>query len=76
LDEVDVETAKKVREVEKKEEKKTLNQEQIHQNEINYRIHKRIPKPNYEESKAEYERFYSNVDEEIEGLVSDLTENL
>jgi len=76
LEEVDVESARRIRELERKEEKKTTTQEQIHQNEINYKIHKRIQKSNYEELKAEYERLYSNVDEEIEGIITDLTENL
>jgi len=76
IDEVDADTAKKVRSIELKEEKKNYNQLQLHENELNYRIKKTIPKSAYEESKTEFEKFYKSVDDEIETVVSDLTEGL
>jgi oligosaccharyltransferase complex subunit alpha (ribophorin I) len=76
LEDVDSDLAKKVRELQRKEEKKAYNQRQLHDNEISYRINKQIPKSAYEESKAQFENFYNTTDEEIESLLGDLTENL
>eukprot|EP01114_Cavostelium_apophysatum_P001422 TRINITY_DN1121_c0_g1_i1.p1 TRINITY_DN1121_c0_g1~~TRINITY_DN1121_c0_g1_i1.p1 ORF type:complete len:638 (+),score=160.45 TRINITY_DN1121_c0_g1_i1:103-1914(+) len=76
LDEVDAERARAVRLLEQKEERKTATQENIHKNEIDYRIHKRVGKNAYETSKTDYERAYTVVDEDIEGTVADLTEGL
>lgn len=76
LEEVDIESSRKIRDLEKKQDKKALQQDQVHQNEINYRISKKIPKSTYEDLKTEYERLYSAIDEEIELIVNDLIENL
>jgi len=75
-EEIEIETGKRMREVEKKQERKIQNQEQLLLNEINYRLNKKIAKPLYEELKAEYEKYYKIVEEEIESFVSDLTEHL
>jgi len=67
---------KKARELERKEEKKTQYQTQLHDSEVAYKIDKKMTKQGYEEVKADLEKSYTGVDEEIEIFVSDLTENL
>jgi len=76
MEDLDAELGKKIRQLETKEDKKSYNQTQLHDNEIAYSIKKVIPRSAYEESKAEFEKFYTTVDEEIESLLTDLTGSL
>jgi len=76
LEELDGESARRIRDIEKKVERKLATQELIHSNEVNYKMHKRIPKSTFEEIKSDNERLYSSLDDEIEGMISDMTENL
>jgi len=74
-EDLDGEIARKLRDIERKEDAKAKAQLQLHKAEIAFRFDK-APKGAYEETKAESEKAYATADEELEGLISDLTENL
>lgn len=73
---VDGDATRKLREVEKKEDNKSRSQIQLHELEIAYRFKKTVTKTAYDSSKDEYEKALNSADEELEGLVSDLTSGL
>lgn len=75
-EEVDGDAARKIREVERKEEAKSKSQIQLHELEIAHRFKKTIAKNAYDVSKEEYEKAFNSTDEELESLVSDLTDSL
>jgi len=74
-EDLDGEVARKLRDIERKEDAKAKAQLQLHKAEIAFRFDK-APKGAYEETKAESEKAYATADEELESLISDLTENL
>jgi len=74
LDDLDASVARKVRDIEQKEEKKIYHQTQIHDIEISFKIDKKVPKSAYDESKAEIEKIYNSIDQEIDSLLTDLSE--
>jgi len=76
LDDVAVDFARKVRELEKKELKKAGLEQQIQENETSYKVKRSIQKDAYEATKESLEKQFTAVDDEIEGLVADLTEHL
>jgi len=75
IEDLDSDIARKVREIERKEEKKSFNQNQLHEHDIAVRIEKKSPKV-LEESKVELQKFNNNVDEEIDAIVTELTESI
>jgi len=76
LEALDNEIARKVKDIERREEKKSLAQDKVHQNEINYRLYKNGTKEVFEEQKSQLENAYTIAEDEVEGLVSDLTDSL
>jgi oligosaccharyltransferase complex subunit alpha (ribophorin I) len=75
LEELDENIAAQVRQIERQEQSKAAYLEQMLTLDTSYRD-KRIPKGAYEESKGQFEKFYNKVDEEIDRLVADLTDDL
>jgi len=75
-EELDGEVARKLRDIEKKEERKIDCQLKLHDIEISHRFKKQMTAKDYEDSKSEYEKLYNSAEEDLESLTSDLTENL
>jgi len=75
-EEIDGEVARKIKDVERKEDAKLKSQLQLHDVEVAHRFKKTVSKSTYEESKAEYEKSYNSLDEDLESLISDLTDDL
>jgi len=48
----------------------------MHLNEINYKLHKKISKSAFEDAKADFEKLFNTVEDDIVATVTDLTENL
>jgi len=76
LEEFEGETARQIKDLEKKFERKLITVDQLHINEINFKLHKKISKSAFEDSKVELEKSYNNIDDDIGGTVGDLTEHL
>lgn len=76
LEDLVVDLSRKVKELEKKEEKKQQLEQQIQENEVNYKIKKAIQKDIYEQIRGKLEQQFNAVDDEIEGLIADLTDSL
>jgi oligosaccharyltransferase complex subunit alpha (ribophorin I) len=75
LEELDETIAAQVRQIERQEQAKQSYLDQLLNLDASYR-EKRMAKSAYEESKAQFEKFYNKVDEEIDRLVADLTDDL
>jgi len=75
LEELDDSVAAQVRQIERQEQAKQSYLDQLLNLDASYRD-KRMAKNAYEESKAQFEKFYNKVDEEIDRLVADLTDDL
>jgi len=75
-DDLDGEVARKLKEIEKKEEIKTRNQQLLHEVEVAQRFKKTPSKGISEDSKSDYEKAFNTADEELESLVNDLFEDL
>jgi hypothetical protein len=76
LDQLDVEVARKVREIERKEDEKIAAQQQLHDVEIAHNINKKSTKENYEASKAKAERTLDAIEVELGDLVKNLIGDL
>jgi len=76
MEEVDVELSKKLRDMERKEDDKTTNQQQLHDIEISHRIKKTYTRGDYDIVKAKFEKVYSSADEELAALVTDVIDSL
>jgi len=80
LDELPVkageDVARRIREIEKREEKKEKLKASIHNNELDYKIRRTTQKKSYDETKNELERALQAVDDELESLVAELVDFL
>ena len=76
LEDLDNETAKRLQDLEKREDAKTQAQSQVHDNEFNHKVKKSGTKDSYEKAKDNAERAYAAADEEVDNLVTDLFGNL
>jgi len=75
LAEIDINTANKVRDLDRLEAQRAAYQHQIHELDIRKRNND-IQKPAYDESKAAKVLLYNRTKEEIEQIISDLSEDL
>jgi len=75
LEEIDDVKAAQVRQIDRDEQAKQAYLEELIRVEAQFR-EKRMVRSVHEESKAQFEKNYSRVDEEIDRLISDLLEEL
>jgi oligosaccharyltransferase complex subunit alpha (ribophorin I) len=76
LEEVAADIGKRAREVLKKLEKKTQLQSSLVDLEVSYKVRKVVEKSSYDAQKAELEKQYKILEDEVESAISDLTDNL
>jgi len=77
IEEFDGDVTRKLREIERKAEAKSIAQRELHKAEISYKFDKpSITKSTYEQTKAESEKAFTSADEELESLISEVMENL
>jgi len=74
MDVVDISLSKKLKELERREERKLQSQNELHEIEIKYRLDKKMDKSDYEEAKKEAEKNYSKADDDIQSVLADFTD--
>lgn len=76
LDEIDVGSAKRVRELERREARRFALQQSLQDNEVSYRARKSITKDAYESTKSDLEKQFELADEEVGLQISEITDSL